>query len=274
MIFSFIILTWNSERYIEKCLFSLIENLDVEFQPYEIYVVDNGSTDSTRRILENYIRKYPNIVKTILLDTNRGTTFSRNLALKNAVGKYICIIDSDIAVSNNFLVPLVTVLNKSSNIGMVVPRLVYKNGSYQKSTDVFPTIFTKLKRYFFLKINEKRDDKNENRDDYFVDYAISAFWLIKREVVNKVGLLDENIFYAPEDVDYCLRIWQNKYSIVCVPIVEVLHDAQEISRKFRINKAFFEHIKGLLYFFSKHKYLFNKPSFKETNIDISSLGLE
>ena len=144
---------------------------------------------------------------------------------------------------------------------MVVPKLVYGNGNFQKSTDDFPTIFTKFRRYFFLKKIEQDEGKLSISGNQSVDYAISAFWLLKKEVIANVGLLDENIFYAPEDVDYCLRIWKAGYKIVYVPSCQVVHDAQEISRGLRINKAFWEHLKGLFYYFNKHGYWLKKPRF-------------
>ena len=74
-------------------------------------------------------------------------------------------------------------------------------------------------------------------------------------------MLLEKIFYAPEDVDYCLRIWKNGLGILFVPAITVIHNAQEISRGFKLNKATIEHIKGLGYLFWKHRYFLKKPTF-------------
>ena len=92
-----------------------------------------------------------------------------------------------------------------------------------------------------------------------VDYAISAFWLFRGDLIEKVGVLDENIFYSPEDVDYCIRIKKQGYRIVYDPSVHIVHDAQEISRK-KLNKFFFSHLKGLFYLFKKHHYGIIKQS--------------
>jgi len=98
-----------------------------------------------------------------------------------------------------------------------------------------------------------------------VDYAISAFWLFHRSLLDKVGLLDEKIFYAPEDVDFCLRIWKAGLRIVYQPSVSVIHHTQEISRGWKLNSAKINHLKGLVYFFVKHRYLFTPPQFSGTN---------
>lgn len=95
-----------------------------------------------------------------------------------------------------------------------------------------------------------------------VDYAISAFWIMKKSVLEEVGLLDEKIFYSPEDVDYCLRIWKSGHAISYIPFVSVVHHTQEISRGFKLNTAFLNHVKGLFYYFTKHRYCFFPPFFQ------------
>jgi GT2 family glycosyltransferase len=75
-----------------------------------------------------------------------------------------------------------------------------------------------------------------------------------------VGLLDERIFYAPEDVDFCLRVWKAGLRVLCVPSVSVVHHAQEISRGPMINIAKLRHVQGLGYYFLKHRYLWRRPA--------------
>jgi GT2 family glycosyltransferase len=81
--------------------------------------------------------------------------------------------------------------------------------------------------------------------------------------LEKVGFLDEKIFYSPEDVDYCLRIWQAGFKIHYLPTVSVIHNTQEISRGYKLNRAKLSHIAGLFYLFYKHGYLFRRPVFLE-----------
>lgn len=253
---SFVLLTWNSEKYIPGCLESLLTDLKGTSFSYEIFIVDNGSKDKSVQLIESFEKKFPGKIFPIFLSKNTGTTISRNLALKKTKGKYIIIMDSDLMVSPGTIEILIKNLKDNKNAGMFVPRLLYPNGNLQKSTDVFPSIFTKIFRYFFLKIIEKKENRTESKNNgaYAVDYAISAMWVLKREVMDKVGLLDENIFYAPEDVDYCLRIWKSGYCIMYNPDVSCIHHTQEISRGIKINSAALNHIKGLLYYFKKHNY--------------------
>ncbi|PLX88170.1 MAG: glycosyltransferase family 2 protein [Desulfuromonas sp.] len=257
---SCVILCWNSKRHIGACLDSLLAALPAALSPYEIFIVDNGSTDGSQQIVAQYQADHPDIVKPIFLKTNTGTTYSRNLALKQAQGRYVAILDSDIVVAPGTFQPLIELLSSSLETAMVVPRLVYASGNFQKSIDTFPTLCSKAYRYLFLKRLEQKAECEDGRSRP-VDYAISAFWLLRRETLERVGLLDENIFYAPEDVDYCLRIWRAGLRIVYAPQVTVIHDAQEISRGFKINRAVLAHVSGLFYFFKKHGYWLKRPRF-------------
>ncbi len=138
-----------------------------------------------------------------MLERNTGTTYSRNLALKQAQGRYLCVLDCDVEVLPGAIAQLIHTLEQDRHIGLAAPRLVYPNGNLQKSTDVFPTILTKVMRYFFLKLIGKRDHERAKNLTYQqsgrseVDYAISAMWVFKREVLERVGFLDEKFFYAP-----------------------------------------------------------------------------
>ncbi len=258
---SFVILAWNCKAFMENCLLSIRSSLSKTQTPYEIIVVDNGSCDGTSEILESFVQKEDFPLQVIRLEKNTGTTHSRNLAFEKASGTYICVMDSDVELRPHVVETLMGRIESDSSIGLVTPKLVYPNGKLQKSTDVFPSITRKIYRYFFLKHLEARDaQKNENSTEpQLVDYAISALWVMKAHMLRQVGLLDENIFYAPEDVDYCLRIWKSGYKILYDPGVKAIHHTQEISRGFSFNRAFFSHIKGLLYYFHKHGYWFRAP---------------
>jgi GT2 family glycosyltransferase len=90
-----------------------------------------------------------------------------------------------------------------------------------------------------------------------VDYAISAFWLMRRDLIELTGPLDERIFYAPEDVDFCLRVWLKGRRVVYRPDLEVVHDAKEQSRSLRGLLFTWRDLQGLLYYFRKHGYAFS-----------------
>lgn len=260
---SVVILTFNSAKTITRCLESLHASLDALDLEYEVLVVENGSTDATVAALEEFVPVYSGRLDITRLDTNMGTTVSRNMALRKATGKHIVVMDSDAYVKSEAIVELRRHLMSNDTCGMAVPSMTYADGRYQISCDQFPTLWRKFQRFFGLKKLE--DGAADNRQPGGpIDYAISAFWMFPRSVMEKVGYLDERIFYSPEDVDYCIRIWQAGYSIHYSDQVSVIHDAQEISRPkglLGINRFTLSHIKGLFYLFIKHRYMWRPLRF-------------
>ncbi len=255
--FSFIILSFNSERYIERCLSSINDAISEIGASAEVFVVENGSVDQSKEILENYrFCEYINY-EIIQFSSNKGTTFSRNAALKKAGGSHIVILDSDAYVNSSVLQDLSEYLEKDKSCGLVVPRLLYPDGRFQLSVDRFPSITRKIQRYFFLK---RIEAKSQADGITKVDYAISAFWMMPKSTLDKVGYLDENIFYSPEDVDYCIRVWKAGLNITYMPGSSVIHDAQEISRAKGVklfNLFSLSHLKGLFYLYRKHRFIFS-----------------
>lgn len=254
---SFVILTWNSEKYIGSCIESILSNVEVQ---NEVIVVDNGSHDATRDIVRSFDR-----VVLVELDRNMGTTVPRNMGIESSSerSKYICVLDSDTVVSKGTFEKLVDVFEKNEGIGLAAPYMFHTDGMRQNSFKKFPTLFQKLSKLspvgFMCRWGES-DESYENwtsdRDEDFfdVDYAISACWLVKRDALDRVGLFDEKIFYSPEDVDLCLRIWKGGYRVVAVPGTRIVHHYQRLSRKNPLGRMAIEHFKGLLYYFDKHGY--------------------
>lgn len=260
---SIVILTWNSEQYIARCIDSIMSSLSGAVHNCEIFVVDNGSKDQTVSILNSLAIVKPFELHLIQLSENVGTTVSRNMALGKVKGNYVCVIDSDVEVRAGVFSELTALLQNDPTIGLAVPKINYPSGKWQKSHDHFPTILHKVRRLICLRSMEAREGVEESNSTCTkdVDYAISAFWVFRRSLLEKVGLLDEKIFYAPEDVDFCLRIWKTSYRVVYHPNVSIIHHTQEISRGWKLNKAKISHLKGLIYFFVKHRYLFVPPEF-------------
>lgn len=256
---SAVVLSFNSKRYIETCVRSLMQSYDACGLTGEVLVVENGSVDGSVEILRRLQGEFGTRLKVFYLPENTGTTRSRNLALREAQGTAILILDSDAYMNPQALTAMLAYQRLNPRAGMVAPRLIYPSGKFQLSVDVFPTVARKAQRFFALRSLEAREPPSAAGP---VDYAISACWLLSSEAVKATGLLDERIFYSPEDVDYCIRLWRAGFQVHYFPEVSVVHDAQEISRPkgFGINKFTIRHAKGLAYLFAKHRYCFSLGS--------------
>lgn len=265
----FVILTWNSEKYIKRCLDSIVK---IESIYSEIYVIDNGSTDNTIRIVQKFVdNTYDNSkVNVVKLKYNYGTTKSRNIGIKELERKcdYICILDSDTEINEEAVLNMICILKKDNRNGIVGPKMCDEAGVVQNSGRKIPTITIKLLKILPFKSlkskAEKMEEYPERMDDYrFTGYLMSACWMIKTSVVKNIGLLDEKIFYAPEDVEYCLRAWTRGYRVLYCQNVQIIHSWQRLSRKKLFSKHNYEHIKGLIYMYHKYKFLFSNKKFEK-----------
>ncbi len=255
---SFVVLSFNSSACLERCIRSLARQASGGDRD-EVWVVDNGSTDGSAEIVERLGAELPDVVRPIRLERNAGTTIARNLALERASGRYVGIVDSDVEVPPGAVDALLARLEANPGCGIVAPRLIHPDGRPQLSTDVFPTVTRKLRRLVSLRRLERQQPQPDAAPPLrAVDYAISAFWLMRREVVERAGLFDTRIFYSPEDVDYCLRVWKAGYTVLYDATSFAVHRAQEISRRSVLHWATWSHVSGLLYLFWKHGYLFGR----------------
>jgi len=263
-VITFIILAWNSKRYLNGCFSSIIRTCKKEHVEYEIFVVDNNSIDGSREIYEEFKNFLGDRFNTILLDDNYGTTKTRNIALRKSNGNYICILDSDTEFLNVNIKALMDELANNLNIGIIAPRLLLSDDSVQNSVKKYPTLLVKLSKILkiIFKINQKDYDFYTDfpfEIDTCVDTAISACWLFRKDLLNTVGYLDEKIFYSPEDVDYCLRVNKAGLKVKYKPSMSVRHYTQQVSHKAPLSKISFSHFTGLLYYFFKHGGWFVKP---------------
>jgi hypothetical protein len=188
---------------------------------------------------------------------------ARNQGIRIAKAQYILILDVDTMVGLNSINKLIEYLDDNPRCGIVAPKLTDVDGNLQFTCRKFPTIWSKFLRRIPFKWAEKVLNEEEMRDWVHtsvreVDYVIGACQLIRKSIIQKIGLLDENIFYGPEDIDICLRIWQAGYKVVYNPDAVIIHDEQRITKRKLLGRIGWEHAKGLAYFFWKHKYLLSR----------------
>lgn len=265
----FVILTWNSEKYISECLNSLIALCGNGISG-NIVVIDNGSSDDTvQRINQVFCIDRKDVEhKLFQLEKNSGTTVSRNIGIRYLLEcqkkpNYICVLDSDTVVNELAMDNLISVLESNPSCGIVGPRMHDANMVYQRSGRQIPTVTEKLLKVLPVKSLQAKGTAQEatipedGTGSVDVGYLMSACWMMRSDLFAQVGLLDEKIFYAPEDVEFCIRVWKAGMRVQYCYDADILHHWQRLSRKKLFSKHNFEHMKGLVYLFWKHKYLFH-----------------
>jgi hypothetical protein len=253
---SIVILTWNSRALLEACLASL--PAATRGVTSEVIVVDNGSRDGTWAALA----QHPECVA-VRNATNRGVAPARNQGLRLARGAFVALLDVDTVVAPEAFAVLVRHLQSNAGVGLAGPRLVDAGGALQYSCRRFPTVVDKVLRRLPERWGRaiRRDVELRAWDHASVrqvDYVIGACQVIRRHALERVGLLDERIFYGPEDVDLCLRMYRAGWQVTYVPQAEVTHLERRITRRV-LSVLTVRHVFGLGYYFWKHGYLIRRP---------------
>ncbi len=256
---SAVLLTWNSARHIRRALNALSRQR--EQLPLEIIVVDNGSKDGSPEI----VREVAPDAHVLTNERNFGVARARNMGLKRVRGKYALLLDSDTEMTAGSLAGMVRFLDAHPVVGIVGPQLIDPNGSLQFSCRRFPSVQGKLLRQlpprmrktFSLAVEEEMHLLDRSTPQP-VDYVIGACQLLRMATLDQIGLLDERMFYGPEDVDLCLRAWQHGWEVYYLPSAVVVHDEQRITRR-RPGTIMVKHAVALIYYFWKHRYLWRRP---------------
>lgn len=251
---SVVIITYNSRQLLEPCIES-VRHATTRIS-YEIVVVENGSTDGS----VEWLSKQKDVV-CIFNKQNKGVAPARNQGLKIANGRYLLILDVDTRVEPGALDTLVQCMDANPNVGLGAPKLVDGSGHLQYTCRYYPTILTKIYRrlpwkFFKRKLREEILLDWPHDTEKKVDYVIGACQIFRREAFLDTGYLDENIFYGPEDIDYCLRMWQAGWTVRYFPQSVVRHLERRITTRL-LSKMTMRHAWGLLHFFWKYKYLTN-----------------
>ena len=213
---SIIMVSWNARDYLLKCLQS-IEATTSGLQ-YEVLVVDNASADGSAQAVRN---AYP-AVRLIETGSNLGFGRANNLGIRNARGRLLALINSDVELHELCLQGLVSFMDQNPNVGLAGPRLLNGDGSRQVSCRRLPTFWTHLARALFVNTS-MADPAVGGAEVCEVQVLAGSFWVARREAVDDVGLLDERFFIYGEDIDWCRRFRDAGWGISYVPSVEAVH---------------------------------------------------
>lgn len=246
---SIVIVNWNTRDLLRQCLRSVADEGDS--LSLEVFVVDNGSGDGSPEMVK---REFANVN---LIENRENLGFARacNQALRQARGKAVMLLNSDAKLLPEALGALYRQLNQRLNNGAVGAQLVGEDGSLQNAVDHFPTLVTELGNKSLLKVlfpqwyPGKRSGFTEPVE---VPSLIGAAMMVRREVLDQVGFLDEDYFFFMEETDWCYRMRRQGWKVIHVPQARIQHLGGGTAKKFSWRSKV-EYYRSRYLFFRKHR---------------------
>jgi GT2 family glycosyltransferase len=231
-VLSIIIVSWNVRELLRACLLSIDRNR--EDYDLEVIVVDNASDDGSPVMVSEL---FP-WVTLIRCEENVGFPRGNNIGLERANGRYFLLLNPDTEIQPYSFKLMIEYLDRHDEVGLVGPQLLNADGSVQSSRRRFPTIATaifesswlepiapkRILRHYY--VHDLPDDEPSE-----VDWVTGACMLTRREVLTKVGGLDEAYFMYSEELDWCRRIKDAGWQIVYLPTAQVLHHVGKSSEQ-------------------------------------------
>lgn len=213
---SVVIPTLNGADLIESCITSFIRTVDsVE---YELIVVDDGSIPEEKEKMRILAAQYS--FKLIELPFRHSYARAVNRGIEAASGKYLLLLNNDVIFQyTGWLTNMLQTMNDAWNIGIVGCRLLYSDYSIQHAGGVLLT----GERYEHL-YKGREGDLPQASLTYDVEAVTGALMLIKKEVIDQLGLLSEDYLLSYEDVDFCLRARQSGWRVVYCGNAVAIHD--------------------------------------------------
>lgn len=250
---SIIVVTYNSRNYIGNCLssiFKAVSNLSSE-----VIIVDNNSQDGTI----DYIKRYFQDLKLIVNKENLGFAFAVNQGIKASQGSHILLLNPDTVVNPDTISCMLDFIDKKEKCGAIGCLIKNTDGSIQPSFGNFPSIITEFFQNLGLyKLIPKGRvipynifTRHKFKKIHRVDWAGGSCLMLKKEAINKVGLLDENFFLYLEEVDWCYRAYKMGFKIFFFPNVFTIHHLRKSAEK-NLEKAVISETESLIYYFKKH----------------------
>ena len=261
---SIIIVNYNVQHFLEQCLqsvFKALPNINAE-----VWVVDNNSVDGSVEMVE---KKFPE-VKLIASKENLGFSKGNNLAIRKSIGQYTLLLNPDTLVEEDTFEKVIQFMDNNPKAGGLGVKMVDGKGNFlPESKRSLPTptvafykifglssIFPKSKR--FGKYHCGHLNKNKNHE---IEILSGAFMLMRKEALDKVGLLDEAFFMYGEDIDLSYRIIKGGYKNYYFSDTRIIHYKGESTKKSSVNYVFV---------FYNAMIIFAKKHFSSKNANIFS----
>ncbi len=210
---SVLIATFNGRSWLEHCLLSLRNQT---YRSFEVIVVDNGSTDDTLPMLQ---ARFPE-VRCVALESNTGYATANNIGARHARGEFLLLLNNDTKAEPHYLERFVEAFDRIQNLGAAQSLLVQMTNPLLLDTcGSFWTSSTLLYHY-----GNGKDSRIRKYTHAFPVFSIKgASMLIRRDLVDRIGLFDDDFWCYYEDTDLCHRVWLTGYECWYYPIATLEH---------------------------------------------------
>ncbi|MEW6586027.1 MAG: glycosyltransferase family 2 protein [Nitrospirota bacterium] len=253
---SFVVVEYHCVDDIKKCISSIRHSADGLL--HEIIVSSNSPYPVDKR--RNLEREMPD-VRWVFNAVNRGFAGAVNAGIAHASGSCIVITNADVVFKQGSLASAYRYLTDHRDAGIIGPKIVDREGNIQDCCRRFMTPWRFSVR-FAKRLLFRRDVVLRKGFDYGklqpVDWIVGAFMMVKREAMEKVGLMDEDYFLYVEDMDWCKRFRDLGYSVIYYPGLTVEYKADKksimplVSGGF-INEYTLHHVRSYWRFLKKHR---------------------
>jgi len=238
---SVVIVNYNVKHFIEQCLISVYKAISAI--QAEVFVTDNNSVDGSVAMIRE---KFPQ-VKLIENKKNYGFSYANNQAIKQATGEYILLLNPDTVVEEDTFLKCIRFMDSHPEAGALGVKMIDGKGRFlPESKRALPTPIVAFYKIFglsrlfphsktFGRYHLGHLDKNQTHE---VEILPGAFMFIRKECMDKTGLLDEDYFMYGEDIDLSYRIIKSGYKNYYYPETAIIHYKGESTKKGSMNYVY------------------------------------
>lgn len=218
---SIITVNWNGIKFFNDCLSSLSR---LDYPSWELIIVDNGSTDGSDNLVYRH-KKLKNF-KIIKNKSNLGFAKANNQGYKKSSGKYILLLNNDTIITPPFLKKMVVRMEQEKSLGVAQPKIfLIEKPKFLDNAGSYLTKTGFLSHWGFM---EKDGPEFDGEQEIFS--AKGACLLIRRELIERIGLFDEDFGTYFEESDFCWRVWLAGYKVIFYPQAVIYHQLGATSK--------------------------------------------
>jgi GT2 family glycosyltransferase len=218
---SIIIVNWNTSDLLRDCLATVMAGLGA--LQCEVFVVDNASTDTSLAMLAS---EFSSVI-TIANPRNLGFAAANNVALEQALGRHVLLLNTDTLVHATVLPDAVEWLDTHPQVAVMGPRILNRDGSVQVSSTSFPTLGNLIRQTLgltrFARLDTYRMASWDRTETRAVDVISGCAMFVRRSAMQSVGLLDDSFFFFGEETDWCRRFADAGWQVVFAPVGQITH---------------------------------------------------